>query len=327
LNTLEQIYSSISPELRNVLLRLTGEEILNLKHSTLRSIPKSDILQVFNTLNYSDYINNDFYAIVADPPWPYNNTKTGGSMISAAAQKYRTMKIKDLKRLGVLIKDLTIKHPSILFLWVTTNFQEEAMELVKEWGYIYKTKMYWIKPRAGMGSWFRNRAEELWICVSKNYESNIRAFHFQFTNVIEAPAVGHSTKPFIRKIVSDALDRAISDSNNKKKLELFARKEQFEDMRVLANTEDNKTWVLHGDGIDREDIGEALISKYYDMIIRNFARMKYYEGWIADVYDLANLQEVLQDPKNKTRRKIMVRVDSALKKNSINNVLEVSNSL
>jgi hypothetical protein len=34
--------------------------------------------------------------IYADPPWSYNNKKTGGSGISGAENKYKTMPLADI---------------------------------------------------------------------------------------------------------------------------------------------------------------------------------------------------------------------------------------
>lgn len=306
------IYSEISPFLREVLLRLNRYEIENLTEEECKKISKEDVLKVLGTLDYSKHIIHNFHVVVADPPWPYHNIKTGGSMRSGAHQQYNTMKIEKMKKIGILLKDLTCGHGSLLFMWVTTNFQEEAMELVKSWGYKYKTKLYWIKPRLGMGWWFRNKVEELWICTSTKYRDT-RAFHFQIPNVITAEPKKHSQKPDIRELVNTAIEKSFDTNMNipKNKLEIFASRVQLDELVMNGNIKDNMEWKLHGHTIDNNrDIMEVLIDHYYAVPLRNFARMKIYDGFDATVDDLEFLKDIIEDRVNVSRRLTMVRADT-----------------
>ncbi len=38
-----------------------------------------------------------YHMILADPPWKYRNTKTGGSHTSGAAQKYPTLTVSETR--------------------------------------------------------------------------------------------------------------------------------------------------------------------------------------------------------------------------------------
>lgn len=84
-----------------------------------------------------------YKCIVADPPWTYNNKKTGGTMKSGSAAKYPTMTLEEICALP--IREIAAKD-CCLFLWTTTPLLMEAMEVWKAWGFKYKTKIYWEKP-------------------------------------------------------------------------------------------------------------------------------------------------------------------------------------
>ena len=83
--------------------------------------------------------------IVADPPWHYRTTKTGGSLTSGAAQKYLTLPTVDLCALPV--RDLAAKN-AIVFLWATAPMLPDALEVLAAWGFTYKGLIVWVKTTA-----------------------------------------------------------------------------------------------------------------------------------------------------------------------------------
>jgi len=90
-----------------------------------------------------------YRTILADPPRRYRNINTGGSMQSGASAKYPTMSLEEIKQLP--INKIAAKN-SILFLWATTPLLDETFEIMKAWGYLYKTTIYWRKIMSlGMG--------------------------------------------------------------------------------------------------------------------------------------------------------------------------------
>ncbi len=54
--------------------------------------------------------------IYADPPWQFNNKKTGGSMKSGAAHHYLTTGIEGLKKLDV--KSISADDCTLIMWWV-----------------------------------------------------------------------------------------------------------------------------------------------------------------------------------------------------------------
>lgn len=90
--------------------------------------------------------------IVIDPPWRYDNVATRG----AAEDHYETMSQAELLDLDVPSGD-----EAHLYLWVTNSFFEDGFELLRAWGFIYKTCLTWCKPQIGMGNYFRSTTEHV----------------------------------------------------------------------------------------------------------------------------------------------------------------------
>lgn len=154
--------------------------------------------------------------LYADPGWKYDNQKTGGSHKSGAAQKYTVMSVGDICRLPVL--DIAEKN-SVLFLWATVPMLPEAIDVMRVWGFQYKTKITWHKTgRLGLGYWFRGEIEELLFGV----RGKVKAFRSSLPNFIETRVLSHSEKPEeFRRLIETATARTIE---NPRRIELFARK-------------------------------------------------------------------------------------------------------
>lgn len=89
-------------------------------------------VDIFNTVN-------KYNIIYADPPWKYQD-KAGKR---GAENKYNCMDINDLKELP--IKKISDKD-CILFIWVTFPLLQDGLDLIKSWGFEYKTIGFnWIK--------------------------------------------------------------------------------------------------------------------------------------------------------------------------------------
>ncbi len=151
-----------------------------------------------------------YQIIYADPPWRYQNKKTGGSMKSGADAQYSTMSTQEICDLPV--QDIAHKN-SVLFLWATVPLLPEAFKVLDAWGYKYKTMLTWRKIMSlGMGFWFRGQTEHLLLGV----KGKVNAFRIQKANFIQCKAGAHSTKPIEFRILIDLVDL-------NPKIELFAR--------------------------------------------------------------------------------------------------------
>lgn len=154
-----------------------------------------------------------YKVIYADPPWSYRNKRTGGSMRSGAASKYPVMTVDEICSLPVA--DIADKD-AVLFLWATVPMLPEALQVMKAWGFAYKTMLTWRKIMSlGMGFWFRCQTEHLLVGV----RGKVRAFRCQKPNFMQLRALGHSEKPEeFRKLIEEVT------AGMEPRIELFARK-------------------------------------------------------------------------------------------------------
>jgi N6-adenosine-specific RNA methylase IME4 len=125
-----------------------------------------------------------YKTLVIDPPWDYGALSIAGR----AAPRYATMSHEELLALDVPAWADDNCH---LYLWTTNNFITRASELMKHWGFQHKTVLTWVKPRWGLGSYFRNSTEQVLFGVKGELRtrSDSIATHF------EAPLGDHSEKP------------------------------------------------------------------------------------------------------------------------------------
>ena len=156
-----------------------------------------------------------YNVIYADPPWNYNNKKTGGSMISGAGGKYNTLKQVDLFKMP--LNELTEKD-AVCFMWATVPLMDEAFSLLKAWGFKYKTMITWEKTGIlGMGFWLRGQTEHILIGV----KGEVKPFNHQEKNIYRHPVCAHSAKPhFFRELVMKLADKSFPEC---RRLEMFAR--------------------------------------------------------------------------------------------------------
>lgn len=76
----------------------------------------------------------------------------------------KTEEICSLRVNGVPVRDLA-EDNAHLYLWVTNNFLEDGLEVVKAWGFRYVTLITWPKTRFGLGQYFRGQTEHCMFCV------------------------------------------------------------------------------------------------------------------------------------------------------------------
>lgn len=167
--------------------------------------------------------NKKFNIIYADPPWTYKtyskkgqNTKTG-SMLA----HYNTMSLEELKEMGEIIKNISAEE-SILFMWVTFPTIEQAFEVIKAWGFTYKTCAFcWVKQNtksdglySGIGHWTNSNAEICLLATKKKFPKRQAK---NVKQIILSHREEHSKKP------SETRDRIVQLVGDIPKIELFAR--------------------------------------------------------------------------------------------------------
>ena len=94
-----------------------------------------------------------YQIIYADPPWRYDFSKSDSRKIE---NQYPTMSTEEICALAVpSAKD------AALYLWATAPKLLESLEVMRAWGFAYKSQAVWDKRKIGMGYWFRGQHEIL----------------------------------------------------------------------------------------------------------------------------------------------------------------------
>lgn len=106
-------------------------------------------VNIFNT-------DKKYNIIYADPPWDFKYYSKKGEAKKSAQAHYNCMNLEDIKRLPV--KEISEKD-CVLLVWVTYPFLEKSFEVIKEWGFEYKTCGFtWVKKcKKSEGYFFRLR--------------------------------------------------------------------------------------------------------------------------------------------------------------------------
>jgi N6-adenosine-specific RNA methylase IME4 len=174
-----------------------------------------------------DLPKDKFNVIYADPPWKYNDSQAVkgdyGSGTGAANSHYPSMTLSELKALD--IPSMTADD-SVLFLWATCPLLEDALELLKAWGFKYKAQFVWDKVKHNMGHYNSVRHELLLICTKGSCTpENVKLFD----SVQSIERTEHSRKPEEFRDIINTLYPSF------KKIELFRRGEAPEGWSVWGN--------------------------------------------------------------------------------------------
>lgn len=129
--------------------------------------------------------------IVADPPWDFENYSVKGTL-KGADPHYDVMSHEAIKSLRV--GDLA-RGDCLLLLWATGCMLPLAFEVMRAWGFTYKTELVWRKltvngkPRMGTGYRARTMHEPVLLGVVGNPD------HKPFLSLFDGEAREHSRKP------------------------------------------------------------------------------------------------------------------------------------
>jgi len=159
-----------------------------------------------------------FGTILADPPWRFMNRTGKMAPEHKRLARYPTMTFQEIMELPIAQLALPQSH---LYLWIPNALILEGLEVMRRWGFIYKTNIVWHKIRKdggpdgrGVGFYFRNVTE----LVLFGVRGHIRTFQpgRKQVNIILSRKREHSRKP-------DELYPIIEACSPGPYLELFAR--------------------------------------------------------------------------------------------------------
>lgn len=108
-------------------------------------------------------IDGQYSTILADPPWQFQNRTGKMAPEHKRLLRYPTMTLREIKELPI---DKLAADSSHLYLWCPNALLQEGLEVMKSWGFQYKSNLIWHKERKdggsdgrGVGFYFRNVTE------------------------------------------------------------------------------------------------------------------------------------------------------------------------
>lgn len=184
---------------------------------------------------FADLPRGHYGVVLADPPWRFEvwsgetavKARDSASTYTSAAVHYQTMAPDEIEALPIAN---LMAESAVLFLWVSWPLLPQAMRLIEQWGFTYKTCAFdWMKARVnqidlfrddadalmGMGYWTRANSEPCLLATRgkpKRLNADVRQ------GIIE-PRREHSRKP---DGIHERIERLVAGPY----LELFARQKR-----------------------------------------------------------------------------------------------------
>lgn len=104
-----------------------------------------------------------YETVLADPPWRFQNRTGKVAPEHVRLSRYGTMNFDEIEALPV---GQIVGPEAHLYLWVPNALLAEGLEVMRSWGFTYKTNLVWFKVRKdggpdgrGVGFYFRNVTE------------------------------------------------------------------------------------------------------------------------------------------------------------------------
>jgi N6-adenosine-specific RNA methylase IME4 len=160
-----------------------------------------------------------FRTIYADPPWQFQNRTGKVAPEHKRLSRYPTMPLDEIKALPVAELAAAQSH---LYLWVPNALLPEGIEVMRSWGFEYKSNIVWEKVRRdgqpdgrGVGFYFRNVTELLLFGIRGKNNRTLAPARSQ-VNILRTVKREHSRKP-------DEMIPLIEACSPGPYLEMFAR--------------------------------------------------------------------------------------------------------
>lgn len=215
--------------------------------ATQASIAAVDLLAACGRQRYA--------TILADPPWQFVNRTGKVAPEHRRLNRYGTMDLAAICSLPVANVAASTAH---LYLWVPNALLPEGLQVLKAWGFSYKSNIVWHKLRKdggsdgrGVGFYFRNVTEILLFGVRGKNARTLAPGRTQ-VNYMGTRKREHSRKP-------DEQYPLIEGCSPGPRLELFARGPR-EDWVVWGNQSDGyePTWATYSHNSAAERRGVPL---------------------------------------------------------------------
>ncbi len=160
-----------------------------------------------------------FATVYADPPWRFSNRTGKMAPEHRRLSRYGTMTLSEILKLPV---PQIVAADAHLYLWVPNALIVDGIEVMRRWGFAYKTNLVWFKVRKdggpdgrGVGFYFRNVTELVLFGVRGKHFRTLKPGRTQ-VNLIGTRKRRHSQKP-------DEMWGVIERCSPGPRLEIFAR--------------------------------------------------------------------------------------------------------
>lgn len=137
-----------------------------------------------------------FRMVLADPPWMHGDSLPGKTR--GAARNYDVLSVEEIMRYPLP----PIADDAVLLLWRVASMPEEALRVVRAWGFAPKSEIVWVKTSErggvvkfsfGMGRFVR-AAHETCIVAGRG-RAAAQVVDKSVRSVFLAPRGAHSEKP------------------------------------------------------------------------------------------------------------------------------------
>ena len=179
-----------------------------------------------------------FGAILADPPWRFQNRTGKMAPEHRRLSRYGTLDLEEICNIPVAEAAAETSH---LYLWVPNALLPDGLRVMAAWGFQYKSNLIWHKIRKdggsdgrGVGFYFRNVTEILLFGTRGRSARTLKRGRTQ-VNLLPSRKREHSRKP-------DEFYELIESCSTGPYLELFARGPQ-------------PNWTSWGNQADDYEIG------------------------------------------------------------------------
>lgn len=166
--------------------------------------------------------NKKYKIIYADVPWTYDKYRNTDERKSTHKHKitpYSALSVEELKQITV---SKISEKDSVLLFWVTYPNLPDGLDIIKAWGFEFKTVAFtWVKKNKngtgfhfGLGHYTRANAE---ICLLATRGKGLKVLRKDIPQICDLPIKSHSEKPDeIRK-------RIVQLFGDLPRIELFGR--------------------------------------------------------------------------------------------------------
>ncbi len=186
---------------------------------------------------------NDLRPILADPPWQFTNKTGKDAPEHKRLARYPTLKLDDIKSFPI---EQIVAPTAHLYLWCPNALLPDGIEVMKAWGFTYKSNLVWHKIRKdggpdgrGVGFYFRNVTENILFGVCGKNARTLAPGRRQ-VNFLATRKREHSRKPDEQYDIIEACSPGPY-------LELFARgtRKRWSSWGNQANNGYKPTWKTY----------------------------------------------------------------------------------